>query len=98
MIKKNIYTLTSNYNKIAIALSIIMTSSNVMAGAPTVWVKPIAGGEVLFYDWGYRGPQGQNAGEWESNGVFDGASQIQHVITTDADRLKIGRASCRERV
>ena len=88
MIKKNnICTLTPSHSKIAIALLVVITSSNVIASNPTVWVKPIRGGEVLFYDWGYSGPQGQAANEWVSNGTFDGAAQIQHVITTHRDRL-----------
>ena len=72
----------------AIAMGIVsaLSFSNAMA-VPTVWTQPVTGGEVLFYDWGYTGPQGQTAGEWVSNGTFDGAAQIQHVVTVDADRL-----------
>lgn len=58
-----------------------------MANTPAVWLTPLDNGEMLFYDWGYSGPQGQTATQWESNGTFDGAAQIQHVITQDADRL-----------
>lgn len=73
----------------AIAIGIIsaLSVSNALAGTPTIWRTEVNGGESLFYDWGYGGPQGQTAAQWESNGTFDGAAQIQHVITTDADRL-----------
>ncbi|WJW75206.1 VPLPA-CTERM sorting domain-containing protein [Thiohalobacter sp. IOR34] len=54
--------------------------------APAVWVEPVAGGEIRFYDWGYSGPQGQTAAEFAYN-TFDGPRQIQHVVTTGPDRL-----------
>ena len=52
----------------------------------TEWVTPITGGTVTFDDWGYSGPQGQTAQEFSFNG-FDGAAQIQRVVTTGPDGL-----------
>ena len=71
------------YLSIAIASTLLTT--NVHADA--VWVQQVNGGEVRFYDWGYTGPQAQTAGEFTSNGTFDGATQIQHVVTTGPDGL-----------
>lgn len=61
-----------------------LSTTNVFADA--VWVQQIQGGEMRFYDWGYSGPQGQNAGQFDYNG-FDTAAQIQHVVTVAPDRL-----------
>jgi len=60
--------------------------SNVAAD-PVVWVEQVTGGEVRFYDWGYSGPGGRLANDFSSINGFNGASQIQHVITTKADGL-----------
>lgn len=59
-------------------------STNALSDA--VWVQEVEGGEIRFYDWGYSGPQGQNAGQFDYNG-FDTAAQIQHVVTTGPDYL-----------
>jgi hypothetical protein len=62
-----------------------MTCANAVADG-AVWVQQANGGEIRFYDWGYAGPQGQTAAEFDYNG-FDSAAQIQHVVTTGPDRL-----------
>jgi len=74
-------------SKLGIALSIALCSTTNAFADGAVWVSEIAGGEVRFYDWGYTGPQGQTANQFTSNGTFDGATQIQHVITTTPDGL-----------
>lgn len=80
------HALSIRQSVIALGVMSALSLSSAMA-APAIWTQPVQGGEMLFYDWGYTGPQGQNAGEWISNGTFDGAAQIQHVVTTDTDRL-----------
>jgi hypothetical protein len=79
----------SDIRRTAISIGVVsaLSMSNVFASEPAVWLTPLGNGEMLFYDWGYSGPQGQTASQWESNGTFDGAAQIQHVVTQDADRL-----------
>lgn len=68
-----------------ISAGLLSTSMSCLADG-AVWVTQVNGGEVRFYDWGYSGPQGQNAGQFGYDG-FDGAAQIQHVITTGPDGL-----------
>ena len=67
-------------------LPLLLLSGNAFA-TPAVWVTPIAGGEMRFYDWGYVGPGGRTANDFSSIGGFNGPSQIQHVVTTDPDHL-----------
>lgn len=63
------------------------------ASQADVWTQTIdAGtyggstGTITFDDWGYRGPQGQNATQFApTNGGFGKVGQIQHVVTRDAD-------------
>jgi len=52
------------------------------------WPTPITGGTMTFDDWGYSGPQGQNAMQFSYNG-FDGAAQIQRVVTLGPDYLTL---------
>jgi len=51
----------------------------------TIWTTPITGGEILFNDWGYTGPGGRTAKDWDPINGFNGATQIQHVITQESD-------------
>ena len=72
--------------KTCLSLMIATALSSTTVFADAVWVQQIQGGEMRFYDWGYSGPQGQNAGQFDYNG-FDTAAQIQHVVTVAPDRL-----------
>ena len=47
-------------------------ASNI-AAEPVVWVEQVNGGEVRFYDWGYSGPDGRLANDFESINGFNGA-------------------------
>lgn len=72
-------------NAIYLAVLASFVTPGVMA-APAVWMQEVTGGEVRFYDWGYSGPQGQNAMQYDYNG-FGTATQIQRVVTLGPDRL-----------
>lgn len=58
-----------------------------------VWTKTIdattyngSTGTIKFDDWGYTGPGGRNASQFDPvNGGFGQVGQIQHVVTRDAD-------------
>jgi hypothetical protein len=71
---------------------LIVGAANVQAA---VWVTPIPGGEIRFDDWGFTGPNGRTAVDFEPTNGFGnnpldptgGISQIQHVITKDPDGL-----------
>jgi hypothetical protein len=73
----------------AIAIGVIsaLHQSNAIASEPAVWVTPVAGGEIQFYDWGYSGPDGRLANDFSSINGFNGATQIQKVVTTGPDGL-----------
>jgi len=73
-------------NAIYLAVLASFVTPDVMA-APAVWMQEVTGGEVRFYDWGYGGPGGRNAADFGSINGFNGASQIQRVVTLPADRL-----------
>jgi len=60
---------------------------NMISAEPVIWVEKVAGGEVRFYDWGYQGPDGRLANDFSSVNGFNGATQIQHVVTTGPDGL-----------
>ncbi|MFQ5643683.1 MAG: VPLPA-CTERM sorting domain-containing protein [Thiogranum sp.] len=55
------------------------------AAQATIWTTPIPGGEILFNDWGYTGPNGRTAVDFDPINGFNGATQIQHVITQESD-------------
>lgn len=65
----------------------LIVAAGIVQAGPTVWVTPVQGGEIRFYDWGYTGPGGRLANDFSSIGGFDGPSQIQRVVTLDPDRL-----------
>jgi len=73
-------------SKIVLVMMAVLGASSVVA-EPVVWVQQVDGGEVRFYDWGYSGPDGRLANDFESINGFNGASQIQHVVTVSPDRL-----------
>lgn len=73
-------------SKIMLGMVAAFGISNVSA-EPVVWVEQVNGGEVRFYDWGYVGPDGRTANDYTAINGFNGAAQIQHVITTQADGL-----------
>lgn len=84
------YGKQSNKKLNAICVAILATTAvttNVMAADPVVWVQQVQGGEVRFYDWGYSGPDGRLANSFDSVGGFNGATQIQHVVTVAPDGL-----------
>ena len=63
------------------------------AAQADVWTKTIdaatyngSTGTITFNDWGYIGPGGRNASQFDPlNGGFGQVGQIQHVVTRDAD-------------
>ena len=79
----------------ALALSIAVLSMSASVAQATVWSKNITGGTMTFDDWGYVGPGGRTATSFNSINGFGanaldptgGVAQIQHVVTTAADRL-----------
>ena len=73
-------------SKIVLSMMASLGASNIVAD-PVIWVQEVNGGEVRFYDWGYSGPDGRTANDFESINGFNGASQIQHVVTVAPDRL-----------
>jgi len=74
---------TNQLTTLAVAMALVGGISSVHAAT---YVTPILGGTMTFDDWGYSGPQGQNAMQFSYNG-FDGAAQIQRVVTLGPDRL-----------
>ena len=89
--------------KSGIGLAVLLAAgcNVVLAAPPAVWVTPIKGGEMRFYDWGYsdtlngRGAfdlapiNGGFGGLLEGNPTdpAGGIGQIQHVVTRTPDRL-----------
>lgn len=69
---------------VSVAVSVALGGAAGTAQA-TIWTTPIAGGEVLFNDWGYTGPGGRNAMDWDPINGFNGATQIQRVVTMESD-------------
>ncbi len=68
----------------AMLVSLVITDA---MAAPAIWVQPVPGGEVRLYDWGYEGPGARKANTFESINGFNGAAQLQRVITTGPDKL-----------
>ena len=90
LLKAACFGQASNLKRSVLGLAIMASlsaSGNVMAADPVVWVQQVKGGEVRFYDWGYSGPNGRLANNFDSVNGFNGASQVQHVVTTGPDRL-----------
>ncbi|HFQ92477.1 MAG TPA: hypothetical protein ENK32_00575, partial [Anaerolineae bacterium] len=85
----------SNFRKTTLFLAVTAVTGGISTAqaAPAVWVQQVTGGEVRFYDWGYSGPGldgtpgGRTAADFYSINGFDGARQIQRVITLPPDRL-----------
>jgi hypothetical protein len=67
---------------VAVSVALAGIAGNVQA---TIWTTPIQGGELLFNDWGYTGPNGRNATDFSSINGFNGATQIQRVVTVESD-------------
>ena len=78
---------------VVLAITTAMGSISVAQAGPAVWAQQVTGGEVRFYDWGYEGPgldgtpNGRNAADFSSINGFNGAKQIQRVVTLPTDRL-----------
>lgn len=84
--------------KLHLAIGITLASSSYCASA-TEWVTAINGGTATFDDWGYTGPNGRTAADFEAVNGFGGLAegnaldatggvgQIQHVVTTGPDGL-----------
>jgi len=79
--------LQSNKLRNALVAAPLLAVTNTVLAAPAVWVTPVQGGEVRFYDWGYTGPGDRTAADFSSINGFNGASQIQHVVTVNPDGL-----------
>lgn len=78
------------------AALVSMTSNAAWAATPTVWTTSIDAatysgsyGTITFNDWGYVGPAGVGANDFQVGGGFNSANlgQIQHVVTKPADWL-----------
>lgn len=69
---------------IAVALGLLPMAS-VLAAEPTTWVTSYGGYEIRFNDWGYVGPSGVGANDFQVGGGFDSTrvGQIQDVLTLD---------------
>lgn len=74
----------------------MMAISAAHAATPTTWTTTIdAGtyqgstGTITFNDWGYKGPTGVGANDFQVGTGFDGSriGQIQHVVTQNPDFL-----------
>jgi len=85
---------TKRRNTLWLATVLAAGAHNALAAnsGPAVWLQEFYSGgtklgETRFYDWGYVGPGGRHANEFSSIGGFNGASQIQHVVTLTPDRL-----------
>lgn len=76
-----------------LAVATAMGSVSTAQAEPAIWLQEVTGGEVRFYDWGYNGPgldgtpNGRTAADFGSIGGFNGAKQIQRVVTLPPDRL-----------
>jgi len=75
------------FNSIYLGMIALVSAGEVLADDPVVWVQSTAGGEVRFYDWGYHGPNDRRANDFEAVNGFNGAAQVQHVVTTGPDGL-----------
>lgn len=67
-----------------------------LAATPTVWTTTVdaaghngASGTITFNDWGYKGPTGVGAADYQVGSGFDATriGQIQHVVTQSPDYL-----------
>ncbi len=76
-----------------LAVAAVMGSISNAQAEPAVWMQEVTGGEVRFYDWGYTGPAldgtpgTRTAADFSSINGFNGAKQIQRVVTLAPDRL-----------
>lgn len=77
----------ARFNKTCLAASLVALGIGNAIAEPVVWVQQVNGGEVRFYDWGYSGPDGRLANSFDAVNGFNGATQIQHVVTTGPDGL-----------
>lgn len=72
---------------IAVVLG-VLPMAPVFAAEPTTWVYSYGTqGEIRFNDWGYTGPTGVGANDYQVGAGFDASriGQIQQVTTLDAD-------------
>lgn len=69
---------------IAVALGLLPMAS-VLAAEPATWVTSYGGYEIRFNDWGYVGPSGVGANDFQVGDGFDSTriGQIQDVVTLD---------------
>jgi hypothetical protein len=75
-----------------ISLMTALTMSSAYAATPTVWTTNftnVAGatGYIKFNDWGYIGPNGVGANDFQVGSGFDSSriGQVQHVLTSGPD-------------
>lgn len=69
--------------KSGLGLAILLVAAhNVVVAAPAVWVTPIKGGEMRFYDWGYEDTlNGRRAFDFAAiNGGFGGLQKVMRPI------------------
>ncbi len=78
-----------------LALAVIgLFAVSAHAATPTTWTSTFtnvagASGSVSFNDWGYKGPTGVGANDFQVGSGFDSSriGQVQHVLTTGPDFL-----------
>lgn len=78
-------------SRIAIAVMALMAGA-AQAATPTVWTTTFtnvggASGYIKFNDWGYTGPNGVGANDYQVGTGFDSSNigQVQHVVTNGPD-------------
>lgn len=78
------------------AAVVSIASPALLAATPTTWTTTIDSttssgtyGSITFNDWGYTGPTGVGAGDFQVGTGFDASriGQIQHVVTKNPDGL-----------
>lgn len=78
------------------AALVSMVSPSLLAATPTTWTTTIDAatyngtyGTITFNDWGYTGPTGVGANDFQVGSGFDDSriGQIQHVITNNPDGI-----------
>ena len=86
MNKENLIS-ESVFKKTCLSLIIASALSSANVFADAVWVQQVQGGEIRFYDWGYTGTGDRAANDFTSINGFNGATQVQRVVTTGPDGL-----------
>jgi hypothetical protein len=81
--------------KLTIVLAVTaLFAASAHAATPATWTSTFtnvagASGSISFNDWGYKGPTGVGANDFQVGSGFDSSriGQVQHVLTTGPDFL-----------